>query len=97
MEQVRIDDTLRHRRQLAAAEAQMGQGDQGMCLAPTKGRFQAVQGWGTVVSGETAEDIGEDHAQALCGICSVAKELLGIGVESMRDGRFAAIVIHYLA
>ena len=50
-----------------------------------------------MLAGETAEDIGEDHAQALRGIRRVAKELLGIGVERMRDGRFAAIVIHHLA
>jgi outer membrane protein TolC len=97
MQQLRIDDALRHRRQLAAAEAQMGQGDQGMRLAPTECCLQAVQGWGAVLTGETAEDIGEDHAQALRGIRRVAKELLGVGVQSVRDGRSSVVVIHHLA
>src|SRR5262245_42551091 len=49
------------------------------------------------LSGQTAENISEDHAQALRGIRRVAKELLGVGVERMCDGRFAAIMIHHLA
>jgi hypothetical protein len=50
-----------------------------------------------LLTGETAEDIAEDHAQALRGICRLAKELLAIGVERMRGRRFPTIMIHHPA
>jgi hypothetical protein len=83
--------------QLAASKSQVGQGNKRVRLAPSEGRLQPVQGRRAVITREAAEDIGEDHAQALGRIRGVAKELLGVGIEGMGCGWATAIVVDYLA